>query len=232
MIPQLWRGQLFLFDKPLARTWSSSQGYRLLAVFLILELGLRPLLRKGHWPQLAAMAVLTAVAFLLAAAVAKVRPPEFGLHRWSRWSPAEKFYFPQILAVSLAIFCAANWADLKGLWDRRDLWGIAAMVLVAQIVWGFYQELLYRGLLQAELVRRWGAGAGVAASNLVFTFGPLHFYHFAQARAHPTHLWIFAAIFAIGLYFAVAFHRSGNLWIVGILHGLGDFFIDGLAQIR
>ena len=178
------------------------------------------------------MAVLTGAAIFLAAALAGVRPPEFGLHRWSRWSATEKFYFLQILAISLAIFCAANWGDLRALWAHRDWWGIAATLFVAQMVWGFYQELLYRGFLQAELVRRWGAPAGLLASNVVFTFGPLHFYHFVEARANPSHLWIFAAIFAIGLYFALAFHRSGNLWIVGILHGLGDFFIDGLVRIR
>jgi len=232
MNPQLWRGQLFLFDKPSKPAWSSIQGYRLLAVFLTMEFGLRPLLRRSHLPQLAAMIVLTGAAIVLAAALAGIHPSEPGLHRWSRWSPTEKFYFPQILAISTAIFCAANWVDLRALGARHDLWRIAAVVFVAQMVWGFYQELLYRGILQSELVRRWGAPAGMVASNLVFTFGPLHFYHFAQARAHPSHLWIFAAIFAVGMYFALAFQRSGNLWIVGPLHGLGDFFIDGLPQIR
>jgi len=33
------------------------------------------------------------------------------------------------------------------------------------------------------------------------------------------------------MYFAVLYHRSGNLWITGILHGVGDFFIDGLNQV-
>jgi membrane protease YdiL (CAAX protease family) len=66
-------------------------------------------------------------------------------------------------------------------------------------------------------------------SNLIFTFGPLHFYHFAAAQKDPSHLWIFAGIFSIGLYFAMVFRRSGNLWIIAITHGLGDCFLDGLA---
>lgn len=83
------------------------------------------------------------------------------------------------------------------------------------MIWGFYQEFLYRGMLQTELVRRWGARTGILVSNLIFTFGPLHAYHFRAARVNPSHLWIFAATFAIGLFFALIFRRSGNLWIVG-----------------
>jgi len=88
---------------------------------------------------------------------------------------------------------------------------------------------MYRAILQTEMVRRLGTLGGIAASNLIFTFGPLHFYHFGIARKHAEHLWILAAIFAIGLYFGTLFHRSGNLWIVGITHGIGDFFLDGLS---
>ena len=94
-----------------------------------------------------------------------------------------------------------------------------------------YQELLYRGLLQTELVRRWGTLTGILVSNLVFTFGPLHAYHFLAAQRSPSHLWIFAAIFSIGLLFAILYKRSGNLWIIGVMHGLGDWFIDGLARV-
>ena len=38
---------------------------------------------------------------------------------------------------------------------------------------------------------------------------------------------MFTGIFAIGLFFGVLFQRSGNLWMVGIFHGLGDFYIVG-----
>jgi membrane protease YdiL (CAAX protease family) len=42
---------------------------------------------------------------------------------------------------------------------------------------------------------------------------------------------MFAGIFTIGLFFSVLFWRSGNLWLVGILHGLGDAYMDGLRVI-
>ncbi|HEV8514006.1 MAG TPA: CPBP family glutamic-type intramembrane protease, partial [Cyclobacteriaceae bacterium] len=62
-------------------------------------------------------------------------------------------------------------------------------------------------------------------------FGPLHFYHLQRIGDHPAHAWIFAAIFAIGLFFGILFRRSGNLWIVGIFHGVGDWYLTGLQQV-
>jgi membrane protease YdiL (CAAX protease family) len=90
---------------------------------------------------------------------------------------------------------------------------------------------VYRGALQTELIRRWGMLRGIVVSNLIFTFGPLHAYHFLAAQENPSHLWIFAAIFGIGLLFSILYQRSGNLGMVGIMHGLGDWFMDGLAQV-
>ena len=95
------------------------------------------------------------------------------------------------------------------------------MSVLPGLLWGFYQELTYRGLLQTEVVRRTSPTLGIRISNAAFTFGPLHFDHFGwQSSATFSHLWIFATIFGIGLFFSVLFHRSGNLWVVGIMHGL------------
>src|SRR4029453_19183046 len=100
------------------------------------------------------------------------------------------------------------------------------LVMLPHLLWGFYQELMYRGLLQTELGRARGPLAGVLVANALFTFGPLHFYHFA--RTSPA-LPMFAGIFAIGLFFGVLFQRSGNLWMVGIAHGIGNMYIEGLG---
>ena len=66
---------------------------------------------------------------------------------------------------------------------------------------------------------------GILASNLLYTFGPLHAYHLAGPSPAP----MFAAIFAIGLFFGVLFARSGNLWLPGVFHGIGDAWITGLG---
>jgi membrane protease YdiL (CAAX protease family) len=162
---------------------------------------------------------------------ARVHVSQLGLYSWLRWSRTEKFYLLQVVPIAIAVFSFFAFASLKVLWARPHLWEIGLFIFVPKMIWGFYQEFLYRGVLQTELVRRWGTRRGILVSTLLFTFGSLHAYHFRTARINPSHLWIFAAIFAISLFFALIFRRSGNLWIVGIMHGLGDWFIDGLAEV-
>ena len=239
-ISSFWRGQLFLFDQPPARTYSSREGLRLLVVFLFLEGIVRPLLASGarwltiadrNWWSLMEVSLLTALVCWLVIRFARVQLSQLGLYSWFRWSKTEKCYLLQIVPIAIVVFSFFVSASLKALWARPNLWEIGLLIFVQQMIWGFYQELLYRGILQTELVRRWGTVTGVLVSNLVFTFGPLHAYHFLAAQKNPWHLWIFAAIFSIGLFFAILFKRSGNLWIIGVMHGLGDWFIDGLAQV-
>jgi membrane protease YdiL (CAAX protease family) len=239
-ISPFWRGQLFLFDKPQVPSYSSREGSRLLLVFLFLEVIVRPLFDAGarwltitarDWWPLMQLSLLTGLACCLVINFARVHLSQLGLYSWLRWSKTEKFYFLQIVPIAIVVFSFFVSASLKVLWARPNLWEIGLFIFVPKMIWGFYQEFLYRGVLQTELVRRWGPVAGILASNLIFTFGPLHAYHFLAAHKNPSHLWIFAAIFAIGLLFAIIFGRSGNLWIVGIMHGIGDWFIDGLAQV-
>ena len=239
-ISPFWRGHLFLFDQPQAPTFSSQQGTRLVLVFLFSEVIVRPLFAVGarwlaiadrNWWPLIKVSFLTVLVCGLVIYFAGVRLSQLGLYSWLRWSKTEKFYFLQILPVSIIVFSFFTSASLKALWARPNLWEIGFFIFVQQMIWGFYQEVLYRGVLQTELVRRWGTLTGILISNLVFTFGPLHAYHFLAAQENPSHLWIFLAIFSIGLLFAILFKRSGNLWIVGVMHGLGDWFIDGLARV-
>lgn len=103
----------------------------------------------------------------------------------------------------------------------RILW----TVFVPYLFFGFFQEVLYRGMLQTELVRRWGVLVGIVVSNSLYTFGPQHFYYFFSARSLA--ISQFASIFAIGLLFAMVFRRSGNLWLVGVMHAIGNSIIAG-----
>jgi membrane protease YdiL (CAAX protease family) len=44
---------------------------------------------------------------------------------------------------------------------------------------------------------------------------------------------MFGAIFAIGVFFGIVFRRSGNLWIVAVIHGIGNAYIVGsLGPVR
>ncbi|SRR6266404_304890 len=207
-----WRGHLFLFDRQQAPNHSSQQGYRLLLVFLFSEVIMRPLVTasarwlaiadRSWWP-LVQISLLTVLVCWLVINFARVRLSQLGLYSWLSWSRTEKFYFLQILPVAIIVFSFFTSATLKTLWLRPNLWAIGLFIFVQQMIWGFYQELLYRGVLQTELVRRWGTLTGILVSNLVFTFGPLHAYHFLTAQKNPSHLWIFLAIFSIGLLFLV-----------------------------
>ena len=239
-VSPFWRGHLFLFDQPQAPDFSARQSTRLLLVFLFSEVIVRPLFNAGarwltiadrNWWPLVQMSLLTLLVCLLVVKVARVRLSQLGLYSWSRWSRTEKFYLLQIVPIAIIVFSFFTSASLKSLWARPKLWGAGLIIFMTQMIWGLYQELLYRGVLQTELVRRWGTLTGILVSNLVFTFGPLHAYHFWAAQKNPSHLWIFAGIFGVGLFFAILFKRSGNLWIIGVMHGVGDWFIDGLAQV-
>ncbi len=98
-------------------------------------------------------------------------------------------------------------------------------------LFGFYQELVYRGMVQLELVRRFGSVAGIVAANVLYTFGPLHSYYFASRASLA--LPMFLSIFVIGLLFGVLFRRSGNLWIVAVMHAIGNSYMVGsLGSVR
>lgn len=234
-----WRGHLFLFDRPTPAVYPARAGIRLLGVAAILEIALRLPLRAAYrrldlphadaWSPFLTC-VLLAVGLLLVRVLARVEFTALGLRPWRAWTLTERLYFVQVVPLAIGVFTAALGPQLVAVWRDARFTGVAPFVL-GQLLWGFYQELVYRGLVQTALVRRLGAWRGVLGANVLFTFGPLHSYHFGLARADPSHLWIFAAIFAIGLFFGVLYQRSANLWIVGVMHGIGDAFMSA-ASIR
>src|SRR6266852_853887 len=90
-IRPFWRGQLFLFDQPRARKFSSQQGNRLLSVFFFLEAVVRPLATAGArwltidlpiWWPLVQVSVLTIVVLWLVMKFAKVPLSTLGLYSW------------------------------------------------------------------------------------------------------------------------------------------------------
>ena len=239
-IHPFWRGHLFLFNPRKTKDYTSQQGFKLLLVFLLVEIILRPLIlissksfeiNDRYWWLAVNVSILTILAYQLVRIFIKMHSSQLGLYAWKNWTTTEKLYFLQIIPITIIIFSFFSLVQLKVLFTRPNLLSICLFNLLPQIIWGFYQEFLYRGILQTELVRRWGNWKGILVSNLIFTFGPLHDYHFFIAEKNISHLWIFAAIFIIGLFFAILFRRSGNLWIIGIMHGLGNLFLNGLTKI-
>ena len=225
-----WKGHLFLFGKRSTPTYGNAAGVALLLIFAVFEWIIGPrlsLLEFLHYPLpdfWLRMPIMLGAVLLAVRLVAGIKLSAIGLYGWRKWSATEKSYFLQVLVIANVIFAFVVAAQLRTIMTGPSALDHVWRVFVPYLLWGIYQEVLYRGILQTELVRRWGSWLGLFVSNLLFTFGPLHFYHFAGGAAS---LPMFAAIFAIGLFFGVLFLRSGNLWMVGVFHGIGNMYLDG-----
>jgi len=173
-------------------------------------------------PLLVIVPFLLACALLAVRYLAGVKFSEIGLYPWRNWSPTEKSYFIQLLVIANVVFPLVFATRLHAILAQPSAWRVILTVFVPYLFFGFYQEVVYRGMLQTELVRRWGGVAGILVANILYTFGPLHWNYFVT-RNVP----MFVSIFVIGLFFGLLFRRSGNLWIVAIIHGIGNAYIVG-----
>jgi membrane protease YdiL (CAAX protease family) len=221
------RGHVLLFDPKPTPQYEASAGLRLLFVAVVLE-AIRIGIVRWFYPKvplLVLVPLLLACALLAVRFGAGVRLSQIGLKPWHQWSATEKSYFFQLLIIANVVFPLLLAAPLRRIFAHAPAVETIANVFVPYLFFGFYQEVVYRGILQSELVRRWGAVIGILASNILYTFGPLHSYYFSSRASLA--LPMFASIFAIGLFFGVLFRRSGNLWIVAIIHGIGNAYIVG-----
>ena len=219
------RGHLLLFDKRSAFHWNAETGARLLFIVVGVEASrivavewLHPML-----PLLLIILLLLAGTLGLVRSAAGLRLSQIGLYPWSEWSPVEKSYFVQLLVIANVVFPLVFAHRLRLIVAQPSIVATVWSVFVPYLFFGFYQEVVYRGILQSELVRRWGALIGILSANALYTFGPLHWYYFAARGSLAVPM--FASIFAIGLFFGVLFWRSGNLWIVAVIHGIGNAYI-------
>ena len=165
---------------------------------------------------------LVVAALLMVRRIARLRLSQLGFRPWRLWTTTEKSYFLQVLVIANVAFPLA----LASRPDHRAAEGFALgawSLFLPYLVFGFYQELVYRGMVQLALARRWGAPISIVVANVLYTFGPLHAYYFLSpaSRAAP----MLAAIFAIGLFFGALYQRSGNLWIVAVFHAVGNAYM-------
>jgi uncharacterized protein len=222
-----FQGHVLLFEQKPAPEYEASAGLRLLFVAVVLE-ALRLGMVRWFYPR---VPLLVLVPLLLACALlairfgAGVRLSQIGFKPWRQWNTIERSYFVQVLIIANVVFPLILSAPLQRTFAHAPVIETIAKVFVPYLFFGFYQEVIYRGMLQSELVRRWGAVIGILAANILYTFGPLHSYYFASRSSLA--LPMFAGIFAIGLFFGIVFRRSGNLWIVAVLHGIGNAYIVG-----
>jgi membrane protease YdiL (CAAX protease family) len=218
---------VLLFEHKPAPQYDASAGLRLLIVAVVLE-AVRLGVVRWFYPK---VPLLILVPLLLACALLAIRfgaglkLSQIGFKPWRQWNAIEKSYFVQVLIIANVVFPLIFANPLRRLFAHSAPVETIANVFVPYLFFGFYQEVVYRGMLQSELVRRCGAVIGILAANVLYTFGPLHSYYFASRSSLA--LPMFAAIFAIGLFFGIVFRRSGNLWIVAVIHGIGNAYIVG-----
>jgi uncharacterized protein len=221
------RGHVPLFDKRSASLYDASTGARLLLVAIVVEAFRLIVVKWLHsaLPLLILVLLLLACALLLVRFAAGLKLSQIGLYPWDKWTPVEKSYFVQLLVIANVVFPLVFAGRLRLILTQPSVLSTVWNVFVPYLFYGFYQEVVYRGILQSELVRRWGAFVGILVANAFYTFGPLHWYYFSARAALAVPM--FASIFAIGLFFGALFWRSGNLWIVAVIHGVGNAYIVG-----
>jgi membrane protease YdiL (CAAX protease family) len=217
------------FERPERSPCDAATGSRLVQAFVLVGLVLQPALpalaratglAHSFWIAPAIVAGLLVATILTMAWFVRAGGGAIGLRPWSAWSARERIYLVTVAPLAIVVFGILfrgrfeRLAEVQG-WTR--LWLLS---VPTGLLWGFVQELLYRGFLQTELVRRMGAVPGVLLANLVFTFGPLHFNYFGLGTGSGPNWGMFAAIFGIGLFFGIVYQRSGNLWIPALLHGI------------
>jgi len=218
------RGHLLLFDRTPALAYCANAGSRLLLIAAFVE-GLRLTAVKWLYPAIPLWLLLPALlglGLLVVRGATGVRLSQLGFRSWRDWTATEKSYFCQVVGVANVVFpvvLATPILNQVAQSGARGLWN----VFVPYLFFGFYQELVYRGIVQSELVRRWGAAIGIVVANVLYTFGPLHWDYFTRQASLAVPM--FASIFAIGLFFGVVYRRSGNLWIVAVFHAIGNAYI-------
>lgn len=220
------RAHTLRFEKPLAPTYGNAAGIRVLVAFLVVGVGMLLALRSASAAagmrgspaaNLGIVLALFAVFVVMQRTFVGLPMTDVGLRRFADWTRRERLFFFQVAPLAAVVFAIMFHGHLLALLGQHGLTGFLLFSVLTGLVWGIVQEFLYRGWLQTELTRRFGATVGLLAANVVFTFGPLHINYLSGSTGAR---WDLVAVFCIGLFFGIVYRRSGNLWIPAVLHGL------------
>lgn len=104
-------------------------------------------------------------------------------------------------------------------WPMFRHLNIAELALIS-IAAGWGEELLFRGLIQAELTQRFDVLTGIAVASLVF------------AVMHCLSPAYFAMAFLISIYFGWLFWHFDSLWVPILGHATYDFLMLLIMRYR
>ena len=160
------RAHVLIFEAPLAPTYGNAVGIRMLVAFLVVAVGMFFALRfvagAAGLRGLPAANLGFVVALLAAFVVAQrafVRMPmaAAGLRRFADWKRRERLYFFEVVPLATVVFAIVFHAHLLALLEQHGFAGFLLFSVLTGLLWGMVQEFLYRGWLQTELTRRFGA---------------------------------------------------------------------------
>jgi membrane protease YdiL (CAAX protease family) len=226
---QPWAFLVLYFNKKVKPLYHPDQGRDMLLIavmFEILRVAIFFYKDNIDYNDLLKTGMIALIMLVLVWAVTRyvfpIKLKDIGLRKLSTWNSYEKIYFFLMVPIGFLIFGYFTKDKVVASLHENGS-ELLLITFLFYMAWGFYQEWIYRGLLQTELTRRYGAFTAILLANILFTFGPLHFYQLYQGK-----YMLIGATFLIGLIFGILYHRSYNLWIVGILHGIGNWFLAGL----
>ena len=215
MSPHL-RGHLLLFDR---RPAPDIPAARILAGAIVLELVRLAVVRALTVPLWIVLPVLFALSLVVLRA-SGARFSQLGFRPWSDWSDTERSYFVQVLIIANVVFPLMLARPIMARMQQVSMAQNMLTVFVPYLFFGFYQEVVYRGMLQSGLERWIGPVLAVVVANTLFTFGPLHWNYVTSVN-----IPMLGAIFAIGLYFGALYQRSRNLWLPAVFHAIGNAYM-------
>ena len=133
---------------------------------------------------------------------------------WAPLRDAPLLLYP--LAI-IALLGASNLDTIRST-DTSLLW----VYLLAMFSVGLAEEFAFRGFVQSYLLAQTRSKSAVWMA--AFLFGALHFINLLQEPDNLENIakQVLIAV-SLGLYFGALLLRTGNLLVVGLLHGLIDF---------
>ena len=228
---------------PISSYWqnlSLKQAWILTVAGILLEVPVRwilrpdiPFLRPGNpWFNLplrigieAGMVfVLFATAFAIRAPLTAVGIPR---RRWTLWEWSALAIVGAIELLVVIILVGDRWPRIwsAGLMGQGLLW------VFSEFLFGVNQETGSRGLIMSGLLRITGWKLAYVLNTLVFLAGPLHGPGLVRMLdKNPGGVFgLLAGVVVSGLFFSWLRHRTDNVVLCGILHGIVNGFMNGAA---
>lgn len=109
--------------------------------------------------------------------------------------------------------------------SRRRLRKHLCLLLPIALPGAFVEEMLFRGVVMADLMHSWPTRPSVAILGSTIIFAAAHYVRKVKRK------WTIAGHVMLGLMLSVAFWRTGNLWLATGLHAGGNFMILGARPL-